>query len=414
MDTKFSTTSRSTSRLTRIVVSAAYGAQGFGYASVMTTLPTFKDKFGMSATVVSMAVLLSCLTAAIGSLGAGAIGKRFGSRVSLSVGLALEAVSLVAVTSSGGLGMFMVTMAVYGMGLGAVDAATAMQGVVVERRLGRGVMSGFFAVYTAGAILAALTVSAAVSQHIALAGVIGAAILTAVVAIAGWWFFAVDLPESGQQPAGQPVVGAAATPGRPAAHGLSVRSGIWLFGTAILVIFTADSAVSTWSTEYLQNSLMALPAVAPLGYAAYQAVVLISRLTGDRLAGRLGRRILVATASFTGIAGFVLVALVHTLPAAIVGFAIVGIGVGLIVPMTFSAAGEVDPGQSDRIISSMNTFNYVGAVIGGGIIGPLADTGIGMAAAFLLPALLLAVMPVLSRFYGARRHAAPEPVLLPH
>lgn len=381
--------------LTRVVVSAAYGAQGFGYAAAMTTLPTFKTRFGMSATVVSASVLLVCATAALGSLAAGAIGKRFGSRVSLSLGLAVQAVSLLAVATSNGMGMFLALMAIYGVGLGAVDAATAMQGVLVERLRGRRVLSGFFAVYTAGAIVAALVVSGAVAQQVAVAGVVGAGLLTAVVAVAGWWFFAVD--EATPQP-----VATAETAGAEE-KSLSARRGIWLFGTAILVIFTADSAVSTWSTEYLQTTLKALPAAAPLGYAAYQAVVLVTRLTGDRLSARLGRRTLVTVASIIGIAGFLLVALVHTLPAAIIGFAVVGVGVGVVVPMTFSAAGEVDPGQSDRIVSDMNTFNYIGAVIGGGIIGPLADTGMGMAWAFLVPAVLLAAMPVLARHYGTHR-----------
>lgn len=391
-------------QLTRVVVAAAYGAQGFGYASVMTTLPTFKDRFDMSATMVSASVLLACITAAVGSLGAGAISTRFGSRVSLSLGLAVQAVSLLTVSISGGLGLFLVAMAVYGMGLGAVDAATAMQGVTVERRLGRGVLSGFFAVYTTGAIVAALVVSAAVGRHVPMAGVAAATLLTAVVAIAGWWFFAAEAPAS------EPAAAAAARPAEqsPGSAPMSVRRGIWLFGTAILVIFTADSAVSTWSTEYLQTSLKALPSAAPLGYAAYQAVVLASRLTGDRLAARLGRRVLVAGASAIGIAGFVVVAAVHTLPAAIIGFAVVGVGVGLVVPMTFSAAGEVAPARSDEIISDMNTFNYVGAIVGGAVIGPLADTGIGMGWAFLLPAVFLAVMPLLVRYYGPRRTVRSE------
>lgn len=397
-------------QFTRAVVAAAYGAQGFGYASVMTTLPTFKDRFGMSATMVSASVLLACITAAVGSLAAGAIGKRFGSRVSLCLGLALESVTLLTVSVSGGLGAFLAAMAVYGMGLGAVDAATAMQGVTVEKRLRHGVLSGFFAVYTAGAIAAALLVSAAVGQHLPVAGVASATLLTAVVAIAGWWFFAVEVPEAQAPVAGTSTASPAGRPEVRREHApMSVRRAIWLFGTAILVIFTADSAVSTWSTEYLQTGLRALPAAAPLGYAAYQAVVLASRLTGDRLATLFGRRALVAGASATGIAGFVLVAAVHTLPAAIIGFAVVGVGVGLVVPMTFSAAGEVAPSRSDEIISDMNTFNYAGAVVGGAVIGPLADTGIGMAWAFLLPAVFLAVMPMLVHYYGPHRVAEGQP-----
>ena len=108
-------------------------------------------------------------------------------------------------------------------------------------------------------------------------------------------------------------------------------------------------------------------------------------------------------AAGVGVAGFALVACIPALPAAIAGFAIVGVATALLVPVTFSAAGEVDPAHNERIISSMNTFNYVGAVFGGAVIGVIADLGTGMALAFLLPAVLLIPFFWLSRFYGARR-----------
>ena len=57
----------------------------------------------------------------------------------------------------------------------------------------------------------------------------------------------------------------------------------------ILAAFTVDSAVSTWSTVYLQDELLAAAALAPLGYAAYQAAILITRLVTDRASGRFGR-----------------------------------------------------------------------------------------------------------------------------
>ena len=61
--------------------------------------------------------------------------------------------------------------------------------------------------------------------------------------------------------------------------------GIWLFGFVILAAFTVDAAVSTWSTVYLQDELLVTAALAPLGYAAYQGAILLTRLLTDRAAG---------------------------------------------------------------------------------------------------------------------------------
>jgi MFS family permease len=179
-----------------------------------------------------------------------------------------------------------------------------------------------------------------------------------------------------------------------------------VLGVVVLAAFVADSAVSTWSTVYLHDVLLASAAAAPLGYAAYQAAVLVTRLAGDRLAARLGRAPLVAAGAAAGAAGLLLVALVPAVGAAVAGFAVVGVAVGVLVPLAFSAAGDLDPARTDEVVARVNVFTYAGAVLGAVAVGLLAD-GPGLALGFLLPAVLVAPVAAAARSV-ARGGAAVE------
>jgi MFS family permease len=173
----------------------------------------------------------------------------------------------------------------------------------------------------------------------------------------------------------------------------------------ILAVFVVDSSVSTWSTVYLHDNLQAIAWVAPLGYAAYQACILIARLATDRLVPVLGRVKLVATASVISIIGCLLVGVLPFAAAAVVGFALAGVAVGVMVPITFSAAGELDPAHSDQIIARVNIFNYAGVIVGAVILGLLAG-GPGLGLGFLLPAAVLAASLLLLPWFARERVAA--------
>ena len=220
-------------------------------------------------------------------------------------------------------------------------------------------------------------------------GTAGVAIL--VVAVVGIRLFAREVPIETALPATE--------------RARLPRAGIWAFGFVILAVFVVDSAVSTWSTVYLQDDLGALPALAPLGYAAYQVCVLITRLATDRLLGIMSRGRLVTGAIVVSVIGVVAVAHLPFEIAAILGFALAGAATGILIPVTFGAAGDLSPAHSDQVIARVNIFNYAGATLGAVIVGLLAD-GPGLAIAFLIPAgVLAASLSVVRWFRTDSRHA---------
>lgn len=366
------------------LIGAGYAAQGLGYAAVVTALPAFKDRQGIDDTFVSAILLLVVVAAAGGSVLADRIAARWGSRYALASGLFVVGAALAGTTFWSPNALFAVIFLGYGLGLGAVDASLSMQGVLVQARLGRSVMSRLFAAYTAAAIAAALLMSGALETGAGAAVAVGvAAVFAVLVGLAGWRSF-----EPGRTQRSSVV---------HAESGRSVRPIVMVCGMLIFTAFLVDSAVSTWSSVYLQDSLSAAASVAPLGYAAYQGAVLVSRLAADHVVPRAGRLVIALGALAVCGVGCGLVVALPAVWAAVTGFAIAGIGVGVLVPLAFSAAGEAAMESSDEVIAKVNLFNYGGALLGAVLLGALSEP-VGLRWAFLIPVVaVIATLPLARR-----------------
>ncbi|MET0495635.1 MAG: MFS transporter, partial [Actinoplanes sp.] len=277
---------------------------------------------------------------------------------------------------------FVTVLMAYGIGLGMVDASLSMQGVLVQARLGRSVMNRLFAAYTAAAVVAALLMSGFVASGAGASVAVGTAgAFALVVAAAGW---------RGFEPARTVL------PDLTGHHELraGTRRVVLVCGALVFTAFLADSAVSTWSSVYLHDSLLAADSVAPLGYAAYQVAVLVSRLVGDHVVPRTGRPAAAAAALLACAVGCGLVVAIPSIGAAVAGFVLTGLGVGVLVPLAFSAAGHAASGNSDEVIARVNLFNYGGALLGAVLLGLLSDP-VGLRVAFLVPVIgLLLTLPV--------------------
>ena len=132
--------------------------------------------------------------------------------------------------------------ALYGIGLGAVDASGAIQGVLVHDALAA--TSWRISPPAAGAaIVGALAVAAAPALGLP----VGRAAASGRPGRRG--------RRGRRAPALRPVAGGRA--GRDPHEDPAPPAGIGLFGFVILAAFTLDSGVSTWSTVYLHDDLLA-------------------------------------------------------------------------------------------------------------------------------------------------------------
>lgn len=429
----------------RIATTAAYAVQGFGFAVVLTSIPGYKERLGMGDDVVTLVVLGVCVLAGLGSALSGVVAALRGARAVVVGGLLLAALAVAGVGLAPSWPVFFVAIGLYGLALGAVDAAMNMLGIDVERAHGRSLLASFFAGNAAGGVLGALAVSGSalvgLGQPVALP-------LVALLVAAGAVWLALRLPDGGTTVPG--VVAPGGTPGTErsadadtvgvgAAVGVAgdgrgtaplgtatwVAAGtIALLGAGMLAFPVADSAVSSWSATFLRDVLAASAAAAPLGYAAYQAALIVSRLVGDGLVERLGRVRVVRLGGTLGALGFVAVAAAPAWPVAVLGLAATGLGLGVVAPLAFSAIGDrardtvaagrgtgsAEPSAgivatvTDRAVARLNVFTYAGAVLGGVLTGVFA-TAHQLRVGFVVLAVLAAVSAVLAGAFRPTRAA---------
>lgn len=405
-----SPTGRQASALRHAVgaVALCFGIQGLGFASVVTALPAAKERLNLSDLTISAVMLGVCIAAALGSIIAETLAVRRGSRTVLTVGFAVQAAAMAAICLAGLPWLFAVAAALFGLSVGMVDAGNNMQGIAAQSALGRPVMGRLYAVFTAAGIIAALAAAGVVLVDVSPwlpVGIIG--VLDVGVAVMAWRWL-LSTARSASLPAGSSA--APTDPSTAPAHAATAARArrslpwptIWICGSMILVAFLLDSAIAAWSTLYLRDGMDTSGAIAPLGYAAYLGLVLVSRLSTDAAVARWGRRRIAAVCAVAGIIGGVLVVVMPIAAVAIVGFGICGVAAGVLVPVAFAAAGSVDAHHADEIIARVNIFNYVGAVVGSVLPGVLGE-GPQLRFGFVAPALaLVVVLPLVRRLPQGR------------
>lgn len=436
---------RSVVRRGRAATSAAFFAQGFGFAVVLTHLGTFKTRWGIDDLVVTVIMFVVALLAAVGSALAAWLAGRLGSGAALRVGLVGLAAGLVIAGLAPAFGVFCVGIGLYGVGLGCVDATTNMQAVACEALQGRSILTSFHGAWSAGGILGALETSGTGSWGWSVAASLTpVAVVPLVVAAAPFLPLAVGRSPIGPSPIGPSPIGPSPIgpssiepsqtepssigreTGRSAGNSAPGRAIPWraltMLGIAIVLFYVADSATSSWSTIYLSDVLLAGAGLAPIGYAAYQATSLLSRLAGDHLVRRVGPVTVVRAAAGVGAAGLLAVVLARTPWLAIAGFAVLGIGIAVVAPLTFAAAGRlasVDADgnpvadersrrvAADAIVARINQFNYLGFVLGGVLTG-LVASGSTMREGFIVPLVGICLIMPLARVFAARRNGRVE------
>jgi fucose permease len=146
--------------------------------------------------------------------------------------------------------------------------------------------------------------------------------------------------------------------------------------------------VGTWSGVYLHEVLGTSLSVAALSYILFTAGQTGTRLVGDRLQIAVGTSRLVRAAAVVGVAGLLLAISSPRPDLAIAGFATVGLGLAVLLPVIFSTAGHSGGDSSARALAKVNTFTYAGALAGPAVIGWSADT-IGLRATMAAVLVLL-------------------------
>ncbi|MFI8184488.1 MFS transporter [Actinacidiphila glaucinigra] len=371
----------------RASLAVGFFAQGAAFALLVTRIPALQDRYGVSDALLPAFLAAVPVLAGVGSVATEHLVKRVRPSVVLRWVQPVVCLALLGAGAGDALWQLAASLAVFGICVGALDASMNMLGVSLQRAYGRSIMLGFHAAYSLGGILGASLAWAGAHWHLSLAVLYGpvVAVLIPLTLVASRWYVDQKTEARG---------GAATAAEAPVAMRL-------LLPLCLVMAFAyiGDSTVSNWSAKYLQDVLGGSEQLATVPYNVYMVTTLLGRSVGDLGVRRFGAAAVVRTGALVAAAGFAVVAAAPGAWVGMAGFTLLGLGLCVIVPQTFAAAGRLFPGASDTAIARLNIFNYVGFLVGSPLVGALGDAW-SYRGAMLVPMVLVAATLLYARSFG--------------
>ncbi|MFH8934148.1 MFS transporter [Streptomyces griseosporeus] len=372
----------------RASLAFSFFAQGVAFALLVTRIPAVQDRYGVSDALLPAFLAAVPVLAGVGSVTTERLVRRIPPSRLLRWSQPVVLLALLGVGAGDRMAGLAVALAAFGLAVGALDASMNMLGVSLQRSYGRSIMLSFHAVYSLGGILGASLAWAGAHWHLALwvSYLPVVAVLLPAALVGSRWY--VDGESEAVSAEGQ-------------AAGVVAFRMLLPLCLVMTFAYIGDSTVSNWSAKYLRDVLGSSEQLATVPYAVYMVTTLLGRSIGDFGVRRFGAAAVVRTGAVVAAAGFAVVAGAPGAWVGMLGFTLLGLGLCVLVPQTFAAAGRLFPGASDAAVARLNVFNYVGFLVGSPLVGALGDAW-SYRGAMLVPMALVLVTLVYARSFAAQ------------
>ena len=342
-----------------------------GYGGV---LPSIRERLDLTPTHIAVMLFVAGL--------AGIVAMQFGGRLSDSVGarqVALCALPLLigaAVTFALAttFPLAIVGAVLLGLGNGSIDVAMNAIGVQVEVARKRPIMSRFHALWSVGGFVGAgcVLVLSALFHLDGAAIVLPLMLFLAGVAVVGFLVAVRITPPT------------AVVQHKVDGVRIKIPPVAWLLALMAVAFGLSEGTATDWAALHVTEVAQVDSTTGALGLVAVSGFMVVIRLLGDRLVARFGRRNVVRFGAICAAIGYTVVTLVSGLPLLLIGWALVGFGVGMIAPQVYAVAGHIGGG---RVLAFVVTFGYAAFLAGPAIVGFLVNH-LGIHHAMAVPAVL--------------------------
>jgi MFS family permease len=363
----------------RVSVTGTFFLHGAVFSSWYTRLPAIQQRLELTPGQLGIALFGAPAGLLIAQPAVGALAARTGSRPIVAAApfyigaVVLPALAVDTVT-------LLLALVLVGAASGVLDIAMNTQGLAVERASGKHLFSSLHAAFSFGVLAGAG--AAAAAPGVAALSFLAASALVGAVGVA-------VLAPGLLRDRGVPGVPLFARPSRRLAA----------MGVIAFCALLAEGAVFDWSGIYLVTQVGTTAGVAPLGLAGFSLCMGVGRLAGDCAAARAGSTATARAGALVAALGLG-VALVWATPvAAVAGFALMGLGLSVVFPLTLRASASENQAAAPSV-AAVSTVGYGGLLIGPPVIGVLADATdlrAALALACLLCGVAAALAPHLAR-----------------
>ncbi|MBF8170018.1 MFS transporter [Streptomyces olivaceus] len=379
-------------RRARYAVAAVFAVHGSVTGSFATRVPWIQEHAGVSAGQLGLALAFPALGASVAMPLAGRVSHRFGARTALRGLLALWTLALVLPSLAPNLLTLCLALFVYGASAGVSDVAMNALGVETENRLDKSIMSGLHGMWSAGALIgsAAGTLAAHLGTDARTHHALAAAVLTVVGLVACTWVLDLQ-PAEDEDP--------------PPRFALPPKSAVLIGAVGFCAVF-AEGASLDWSAVYLRDELETSAGLAAACTTGFTLTMAVARLVGDKVVDRFGAVRAVRVSGVLATFGGLLVVGGGHPAVAMTGFALIGLGIAVVVPLCFAAAGRAGSNPS-LAIAGVATITYTSGLVAPSAIGGLAQAT-SLVVSFGLVTVLAACLVVFARVLRAGDRNRPK------
>ncbi len=340
---------------------------GLAISSWAPMVPYAKDRLQLNDSNLGFLLLL---------LGAGAItmmpvsgyfSQRYGTRIVILISGIVASIMLPLLLIMSNPWSMGVVLFIFGSGVGVVDVAMNSQGIHVQNRYGRPIMSSLHGLFSVGGLCGSLGLGLLIKAGLDpfYAAITISALLLGILI----WKYPTLLNRSQEQdiPEGQPE---SETQKSSSLSWLS--PGVIFLGLACFAVFLSEGAMLDWSAIFLKETRSVKAELSGIGYAMFSIAMAMMRLFGDRIVEKLSGKTVVAGGALIGSLGIFLAVASPNVTLALIGFVLLGIGVANIVPVFFSEGGKLKGISASVAIPAISTMGYAGQLAGPALLGFIA------------------------------------------
>ena len=383
-------------------VTATFAASGAVMGANVARVPALRDQLSATESQLGLALVGAGLGSVLAMPFTARLVRRFGTGRVVVAGAVLVGAAWLGVGATTSVAVALGFFVLVGAGFGVWDVAMNVAGHAAEERDRRSWMPRLHAAFSGGAVLGAGLAALAVRAELSPLQqfVLVAAGSVAVVAASVSRFLPVS-----DAPAEPSVEGC----GGSRSVSLWRVPAVLVIGLVVVGTTLGEGAANDWLALALVDTRGASQSLAALAFAGFNAAMLVGRLVGGSAIDRFGRTAVVRVSGATAAVGVLLLCLVPSLPVALVGSLLWGLGLSVVFPAGMSAAGEAVPGRGAEAIAVVATIGYGGFLLGPPLLGFLAESW-GLDRALLIVAALAAMVAALA---GAVRDRRPAEIRAP-
>jgi MFS family permease len=351
----------------RAPVSFSFFAFGVTVGGLIPRIPALKEHLRLTDGQVGLALLAVSLGGIAGSLLSRLLIRR-DAATGVRAGILILCVAGLGPALAGSLGALVAALFVMGFLWGFLDVLENGFGARLEHTYGRPLINGLHGYWSLGAFVGSLIAGGAallgvppLIQFMATGLVIAASSLWVLRGLRG-------------------LAAVSETP--PALGGVFLTSTVAALAGISFSGVIAEGGTSDWSALFLRELSHASPGVAAAGFSGFTIAATLVRFRADLLTARTNPQTVVRLGAILAAAGLLLAIVLPVLPVAIIGFALVGMGTAVLLPLTFAAGANLSRGGGALAIVMAST--YAGTIAGPPLIGAAADH-VGLRFAMFIP-----------------------------